>query len=308
MKPVSKPCIFVTSLGRTATQFFGQRMSQMIAGCYSVHEPDLLSLDEPHQWYQKIKRFGLVRMTVGKLTTRYSLRLINVARQVGTLPDAQAVAYLRELRGDMVAKVTADIYLEANWQYRGLVDLLPLAFPNCRVIYIIRDPRSWVRSWMNKVSSYYSWRDYISWFKNGRLTPYHFPDDPYQEAWRHMTQFERLCWVWARENSYALACVQKTEAARVFRFEDLFGEQESHITFPQLLDFVTHFPNGWRAAWVLQPALLTQKLHATRRDTFPHWRQWTQAQAQQLDRHCRGLMDTFHYGQEPEWQRKINRT
>ena len=44
------PAIFITSMGRTGTQFLGYKMSQMIDDCTSVHEPDVLWLDRPNEW------------------------------------------------------------------------------------------------------------------------------------------------------------------------------------------------------------------------------------------------------------------
>ncbi len=46
-----RPCIFITSAGRTGTQFLGYKMSHMIEDCTSIHEPDLLYISRPHEWY-----------------------------------------------------------------------------------------------------------------------------------------------------------------------------------------------------------------------------------------------------------------
>lgn len=299
------PCIFITSTGRTGTQFFGYNTSRMIENCISLHEPDVLWLDRPYEWYTKIKEFGLFRMTLGKVLPRYSLRVLNIARHSGRLSDAQIVEYLRHLRLRVLAHIQPAVYVEANSVYGSLVDLLPRAFPNSRIVYIIRDPRVWVRSWMNMRIPFYSWRDVRSWFPHGRLAPHHIKGDPYLRTWRHLGQFEKLCWAWARENALALECASRTEAAKVFRFEDLFSGDTAQEHFVQLLRFVTRFPNGFEARWVFKPELLSQKVHSTSDGAFPGWRMWESKYVQQLDRHCRGLMERFGYGQEPEWQEKL---
>lgn len=306
IRPLEKPCIFIISTGRTATQFFGYKMADMIQECTSEHEPDVLWLNRPQEWYRKIKRFGGLRMTLGRLNPRYSLRALNVARHSCKITDSKAIDYIKQLRISILRNLTSEIYLEANSQYNGLVDLLPLSFPNSRIAYIIRDPRSWVRSWMDITISLYSWRDIRSWFKSARLTPHNIRDDPYRGKWSKMSQFEKLCWLWNRENSYALECVSKTDAAKIFRFEDLFDEKRRNKAFPQLLKFVTSFPNGFRAKWLFKPDLLSQKVHSTSGKKFPKWTGWSNEQAKQLDRHCGALMQRFNYDQEPDWREKLN--
>lgn len=304
---LEKPCIFITSLGRTGTKFFGNKASLMIEDCTSVHEPDLLYINQPHEWYWKIKKFGFLQMTFGKFMPRYSLRVLSVARQIGKLSDSQAALFLEQFHNKVLEQLNSRIYLEANWQYRGVIDLLPLVFPVSRIIYIIRDPRFWIRSWMNKPFSYYSRSDYISWFKNGRLTPFNTNDDFYNNKWNKMNQFEKLCWAWSRENSYALECASKTDFVKVFRFEDLFDEKTRDEYFPQMLQFITNFPNGYRAKWIYKPELVSQKIHATSGGKLPIWTEWSDEYIKLLDKHCRDLMERFNYGKELEWRKKINR-
>lgn len=307
MRFYNKPCIFIVSTGRTATAFFGETMSQMIEGCTSRHEADVLGLGRPHEWIAKVREFGLFHMTAGKLLPRYSLRTLGVARRSGRLPDAKIVEYLRQLRKDILTRVSSDVYLEANNQYSAFLDLLPVAFPNSRLVYIIRDPRSWVSSWLSMRFPFYSWRDVRSWFKNGRLNPRHIPGDPALAQWRCMTPFEKLCWAWARENAYALECARKTAAAQIVRYEDLFDEKTSHRTFIQILEFITNFPGGEKPRWTLKPELLLRRFNLAKGKPFPHWTEWSAADARRLDRYCRSLMDQFQYGQEPDWREKIGR-
>lgn len=303
----SKPCIFMTSTGRTATQFLGHNLSRFVVDCTSLHEPDSLWLDRPQEWYKKMKEFGVLRMTVGKMLPRYSLRTLSVVRYRGQLPDEQIVEYLRQLRAPILRTAPSTIYGEANGAYCALVDLLPHAFPNARVVYIIRDPRAWVQSWMNMNIPFYSWRDVRAWLPYGRLQPGQLYHDPYAPVWRQMSQFEKLCWAWARENAYAVARASQTDAVRVFRFEDLFEAETRMETFRNLLEFVTCFPNGLRAQWVLPQELLSQRVHSTKEGKFPPWTGWSSAIVKQLDRYCRPVMERFHYGQEPEWQEKLAR-
>lgn len=304
-KTLNKPCIFITSLGRTGTTFFGVRMKQVIKDCTSVDEPDIIGGHETLQvMYKKIKEFGLFRVTAGRFFTHASMRALGVARQKGKLSDAEIVKSLRSARKKILNNLKTNIYLEANLQLCGLTDLLPLAFPNSRVVFIVRDPRSWVSSWMNFRRAIYSSYD-VRCRINGRLTPHHYEDDPYKKTWKRMSRFEKLCWAWGKENSYAIKCAERTDAVNIFRFEDLFCGENSKDEMGRLLEFVSEFPNGFRAEWSFHPELLRKKVNAVERNTFPEWSEWNKEQVELLDEHCGELMAQFGYGFEPQWQEKL---
>jgi len=208
------------------------------------------------------------------------------------------------MRKKMFENIDTSVILEANWQCSSLMDLIVAAFPGSKVVYVVRDPRSWICSWMSMERTAYSWRDLRSWFKNARLTPYHFEGDPSRHSWKRMTVFEKLCWLWAKENSYALECAERSDAIRIFRYEDLFSKMGNYETMGEMLEFITKFPCGFKAEWSLKPELLEQKVNS-RNGTFPGWNKWSDDQAKLLDTHCRPLMEKFGYGGEPEWQGKL---
>ena len=299
-----QPAIFIVSGGRTGTQFLGQQMRRMIENCHSVHEADVLWINRTREWPRKIRQFGLYRMTVGKFSAKYSLRALSFARITGRIDDARAVAHMRNIRRPYMESIGKAVFLEANGQYSLLIDLIPQAFPNSRIVYIIRDPRDWVRSWMNMENAFYTIRDLRSWLLGGRLKPKHFPDDPYIDRWSQMDQFERLSWLWQKENGVALQLAQESPQIRVLRFEDLFTSPTREAAFNAMLQFVSSFPNGYQASWELKPDLLDRKVHTRSQGGFPAWRDWDRATAWKLDRICRPLMSRLGYGSEPEWIQK----
>lgn len=300
-----KHCIFITSTGRTGTNFFGNSMMHMIDDCISVHEPDVFAYRLPLKTFKRIRKFGLLKMTVGKFLPRYSFKGLGVARVSGRISDTDAVMCLQQMRYDTFKNLRGNVYLEANAQLSEVADILPLAFPNARIVYILRDPRSWVRSWMNMAKFIYSPYDIRSWFKNMRLTPFHFKDDPYQKRWKKMTRFEKLCWLWVRSSEYALECAEKKEAVKVFMFEDLFEKSGNYEIMEQLFQFITEFPDGFKANWTLRRDILKEKTNVTVRDGFPEWTEWTSEQAKLLDEYCGSLMRKLGYGNEQEWQKKL---
>ena len=306
MSVIDKPCIFITSTGRTGTQFFGQKMSRMIDGCTSIHEADLVWLRRPREWYGKLRRFGLCRMTVGRLTPYHSLRTLANARQTNRISDSEAVDCLKALRLEVIRTCQRRVFCEANAQYGAVVDLLEHAFPNSRTLYVVRDPRDWVRSFMNIRAGFYSPFEIRRWIPKGRLKASQFASDPYANQWRKMSRFERLCWAWNQENSHAIRCAAKTDNARVCRFEDLFHGQQREEAFRKMLEFVTEFPDGFRARWTFDPSILSQKVHSKSAGPFPKWTEWQQMYVNQVHEHCGELMQQFGYGQEPQWREKVS--
>lgn len=307
MEVHERPCIFISSSGRTGTQFLGEKMQQMINQCHSIHEADVLWGSRPSEWLPKIHRFGLGRMTIGKYSSKYSLRALSLARITSRLDDSRAVEYIRGIRSAYLGSIGESVFLEANGQYALLVDLLPQAFPDSRTVHIVRDPRAWVRSWMNMENAFYSARDLRSWLIGGRLKPKHFPADPYREQWSGMDRFERLCWFWQKENELALRLANNRPQVRVMRFEDLFDSPERERYFCGLLAFVTEFPSGYRAGWQYKPALMQQKVNSRSEGGGPVWTQWSPERARSLDRLCGPLMSRLNYGLEPEWRSLLDR-
>jgi hypothetical protein len=305
MPSIEKACIFITSTGRTGTQFFGRFLPTLLEGCTAYHEPDVLWLTRPQHWYRKIRDFGLYRMTLGKWNPRTSLRTLNVARHRGRVSDRLAVEWLREQRGDFIQRTHSPVFLEANAAFSSLIDLLPLAFPNTRIVFLIRDPRDWIRSFMNFRSGFYGPGDLRQWLPNGRLKAGTLAGDEYQGQWRKMSRFERLCWLWNRENTYALACAERTESARVYRFEDLFTGVTREERFREMLGFISDFPVGFRAQWGFDPGIYSNRVHSRSIGPFPGWPSWDRRHVETMHVHCGGLMRRFQYGTEQEWRNRI---
>lgn len=303
-----KPYIVITSLGRTGTRFFGEKMGEVIEDCKSVHEPDVMSLDSPRELFCKIKEHGPINMTVGKFSPKYSLRSLSIARQRGVLSDENALKYIRSIRGKTLKKIKSSVFLEANLQLSALMDLFPKVFINVRIAYIVRDPRTWISSWFNNGGPFYSFLDLRSWFRNMRVTSNNIDGDSYKNKWKEMSRFEKLCWLWRVENSYALNCAENTNAVKLFRYEDIFNESENYESLIQMLEFLTAFPNGYNARWNLKRELLGEHVNTKKRNVFPQWSEWGVEQSLLLDKHCGELMRRFGYGNELDWQKKMRQS
>lgn len=300
-----KHLIFITSLGRTGTLFIGENASRMIRDCVSYHEVDVLVPTEARNWARKMRGQSLLRMTVGKLLPRRSLATLGVWRVAGRIGDEEALGVIRDLRADFFAAQAAGVVLEANTQYADLADLLPRAFPQANVVFVIRDPRAWVRSMMNFRAGLYAWRDPRGWFPHMRVRPHDTGEADLARRWRRMPRFEKIAWSWAARHRAILPRIAGNPRIRLLRYEDILESAGKEASFRAMLDFATAFPDGFRAAVAFDPALLAQRSHSSRDGSFPGWRRWDAGLALALERHCGGLMRPFGYGGEPEWTEKL---
>jgi hypothetical protein len=299
--------IFIASLGRTGTLFLGENASRMIRDSASYHEVDVLVPSEAHNWRRKLRGQNLLRMTVGKLLPRHSLATLGVARVAGRIGDEEAIAVIRRLRSRFFEQQPAGVVLEANTQYADLADLLPRAFPGSNTLYVVRDPRGWVRSLMNRRDSVYTRRDPRSWFPHTRVRPHHTGERALAARWGRMPLFEKLAWSWSARHSHVLPRLAGEPRIRVVRYEDLFEGEQKAAHFRAMLEFVTSFPDGCQAPFTFNPAILGKRSHSTRDGAFPHWRDWSPELARSLDALCGEAMRPFGYGTEPEWTEKLRR-
>lgn len=300
-EPIQKPCIFLTSSGRTGTRYFGTLLQKIIQNCASYHEPDVMTKNELDHWRFVVREFGLISATVGKALPKGNLRSLGVARVRGHVTDDEAIQALRKWRNSFIEHCPHEFYCEANQQLLLFVDLLPIAFPNSKTVYTLRDPRDWVRSCMNIPDGWFTWTDFTQTLPNGKLTPRYFPDDPYADDWPRLSRFEKLSWAWNAYNSFAIQRLGTQPHVRIEKFEDLFDSSTGEASLSELLDDITRFPDGHQADWHLEPGTVNQKIHSARQQDCGHWTQWNPIQKEQLDRHCGKLMRQFGYGIEPDW-------
>ncbi len=198
------------------------------------------------------------------------------------------------------------IYIEANWQLFGLVvDLLKLE--KTKIIIIFRDPRDWVRSWMNKgKGSWYDKKDLLSkinclGFK--RVDPSNVGiNNPH---WKYYSRFQKLCWVWHYMNNNFYEILQNgNENITYFLFENLFVKKDVD-KINELLKFAL---NDYYKIECLKNMndILDVKINESEVKNFLEWNHWTNQQCKELHHLCGGLMQKLGYGKEKEWSEKID--
>jgi len=299
-----KHIVIIASAGRTGTRFFGDLLSSMIPGSYSVHEPDVLGGINRRTW-QRIKTFGAYHMLLGRALGRTGIRNLSQKFLAGRIDRQQLAASLHRQRSAYYANIAGDPIIESYYQWYGVLPVVPLLFEHVRVVALVRDPRTWVTSCMN-FGTYYGPRDLVSQLGFRRLDPKLAGDADYAGLWSDMSPFERLCWTWRAVNGRLLE-FSEAEAnanARVFRYEDLFLSDDRGAHLADLVQFITSFADR-RFPCAFDDSVLRQRRHASDRRSFPDWPQWSAADARRLDEICGPLMAALGYGGEPSWQAKL---
>ena len=310
---INKHCIFVTSAGRTATRFISELIEIAIPDCYSNQEPDVWRLDSViidfrknyPEFARKIRDFGILSMTLGKLTTLGNPRGLSAARQMGKISTEKASKFLFQFRNHFLSKLKNTIYAECNLQIVGLIDIIPMVFPNSKTVFIIRDGRDWVRSSCNGYFAPYSIGDPVRFFPGSRPSAKSCIDDPFRNRWDSFSRFEKLCWYWRKHAQYALETIPKNQNSKMIKYEKLFDNSRHIEEMTDLLKYLTHFSNGTKLNFKYDGELKTAKFHESRKNNFPKWKDWTQQLVNQYQEICGDLMQKLGYGQEPEWQKKI---
>lgn len=300
---IEKPAVFITSTGRTGTQFFGQLFGRVIPGCDSFHEPDCVAGAPLRDFLSASRRFGIKQAVLGKMRPIGNMRGLSVGRICGELGRKAASNAVYRLRARFVDGLSGQLYVESNHQLIGLIDILPDVFRTCRIVYLVRDAREWLRSFWSHSGGFYRHGDLMQYLSGGRLRASMCPGDPWGDRWRDMDRFQKNCWLWAKKNRYALECVKRTDEARMWRFEDVFLGDGRYETLEELVGFATRFPDGERFEYDSLDGVLEKEVNASEPGALPPWREWSADRVRAVREICGELMDELGYGDEPEWRR-----
>ncbi|MEL7447472.1 MAG: hypothetical protein AAGK02_17000 [Pseudomonadota bacterium] len=296
---MSKDLVFIASGGRTGTTFMGERLIEVIDGCYSQHEPDVLVKN----WEKssgRIKDFGVWHMLFGRLLGITGLRVIGHKFMAGQLDLAAAAKRIKAQREHWYATIEEPLIVESSGRNWMLAPVLQEAFPDSRLVGIIRDPRDWVESWRRHQPRRHT-KFFEGWFPQGPLTPAQVKDTDWADKWDDMGQFGRLVWDWriiTRELSRAGA---KSENIRVYRFEDLFSSGQNG-KIAELVDFVA-FDGKYKVGSLDG---FTGSVRNASSGKRVKWQDWTPEQVRLMDGMCGELMRQYGYGSEPEWIAKLD--
>jgi len=169
---------FVLSTGRTGTKWLSEVLSLVKDG-YIAHEPI-------------------------PVETYAHLQAVN--------SQAEAEKYIKTVKcRDIFIKVLrnkCEIYGEVNGILRRHIPFLKIYFPNARLLHLVRDGRSVVRSLLARKTYEGSHSVYSS------KCP--LPSKEMSQKWGVMSEFEKACWAWKEENEQ-----MRRQIPNLARLEDI---------------------------------------------------------------------------------------
>lgn len=299
---IRKDLVFIVSGGRTGTRTLGDHISSAIPDAHSEHEPDLLDLRDPRSLGKTIT-FGPWGMFVGKLLGKTGIRTIGTLRTNEEISSDQSIIRLQQSRQSYHDSIDEHLVIEANYQWHLAVEEIRKIWPHAKIAIIIRDPRTWIRSWLNH-GARWTWLDVARWAPPGRPTPMSVGDKECASIWKTLDRFGRLAWEWRFVYSKLDAFAMNESNARIFRFEALFDPSDP-IAMERLLEFCAdHERRSYRVNF--PEGFLCNRENASK-GPEENWRAWPPDRCRLLDRLCGNLMSKYGYGAEPEWHEKLDK-
>ncbi len=252
--------VILVSTGRTGTSALAQYLDRAYDNVKALHEPPPsrnLRRDSNRYLCKRLSKDGLAR----------------------TLTDS---------RRGLLARVTEPIYIESNPFLHGFLDVFDEVFGCPLIVHIVRDPRTYIRSYINfgvfrgvkgLCAAYYPF-----WM----LKPEFYEQNP-ATRWADMSPAERVAWRWVTVNG------------ELNRGEELFGERYLRIRFE---DLFTPDGSGLRILtdWIGLPenaevaeAARTEKVNVSRDRGFPKWENLDPGLRDAVLAHCKDMMQTYGY-------------
>ena len=286
---MAKHLVFIASGGRTGTNFFGDQLGECLDNCWSEHEPDMFA-GISELTATRIRRFGLKHMVVDRVMGTTGLRILGTKYILGMMSLEDAAKQLSEERARYHAMLDKDLVIESYCRWWMFADRINDIFPTAKTVGVLRDPRSWIASWQ----SHHPRMGYVPFSHHvppGPLTPAKMGDERNAARWEAMGPVGRLAWHWNVINTRLADAARSNPMIRLFRFEDLFGGDESVLR--DLLDFVSTFPDHSYNAHSVQP-LHTPKKNASRAGG-DDWTRWSDQEKALVNEICGATMERCGY-------------
>jgi len=252
--------VFILSSGRTGTTAMARYLSECCEGTLALHEP-------------KPSRI---------------LRMASSRRLARRLTNEQMSQMLRRKRQRLVSQIDQPNYVESNPYLYGFVEVLGEVFQRPKVIHVVRDPRTMIRSALNFGAQSGIKRIVTALLPYWLIKPDRVEENP-ERRWRDMSAVERIAWYWRTVNSHLDqgSKVYGDDYTRV-RYEDLFSSDGAGIR--QLIEKL-----GLEERPGVLEELLASRVNRSRGNVMPAWPDWPEADCKALDHQCGELMRQYGY-------------
>lgn len=299
---MSKDLSFIISAGRTGTTFLGAKISGMIHDCFSVHEPDNLSV-QPLKNIQRTIEFGPWHMIFGRILGRTGPRALGTRYLLGSWTESHCKTEIERMRSRYYCCQQAALIIESNPQWHYAIDLIPGVWPEAKIAIIVRDPRTWIQSWIQK-GLRHTKLDLARYFPPGRILPSRVDASARARGLHGLDTFGKLAWEWQYVNKRLIHHSEGNSLCSVFRYEDLFGDcGYDHIE--QMVKFLTHHRNRHYQYDI--PNDVTEVRYHQSKGHFPDWQNWDPDRAALVESLCGDLMRELGYGYELGWWDKLKK-
>ena len=244
--------VFILSTGRTGTK----TLAEGLAG------DDILSPHQPP--FSRLLTIASNYYLHGWLSKTFLERLVSRFREPQIL-QANCRYYIQVFSLD---------YIPAK--------LISQKYPNVYIIHIVRDPRTFVPSYLNwmhtRFKSFVANKLIPGWHPSGLFTG----DVPWQ-IWIKMNEFERVCWQWNYKNRLLQQLFENNEQYIQVRFEDLLLSSSPDI----LCSALSFVGLPWENRFI---QMFENVKNSSRKTYFPKWSQLSSVQQSQLLNICRPQM------------------
>lgn len=216
-------------------------------------------------------------------------RLLTIASNYylhGWLPRQVLDWLIMRVREPQILAVTTRHYLQVYALDYMPAKIISEKYSNVYVIHIIRDPRTFVPSYLNwmhtRVKSFIANKLVVGWHPSGM-----FVGEFAWNEWRQMGEFERVCWHWSYKNRLLEHLFGDDEQYMRVRFEDLFLASDTNT----LRNVVAFLGISYRDRF---SALVEQRKNRSQKTYCAPWSEWQPARQQTLLDICGAHME--HYG------------
>ncbi|MFI3283789.1 MAG: hypothetical protein R3Y57_01765 [Erysipelotrichaceae bacterium] len=299
---MEKKRIFICSTGRTATQFFAKYLNKMIDCSVSIHEPGTPWLNKGKLLLEQLHHYGFYHLTFGQGLNTHSMYKLSRDYVAKEISNEKACENIKRINNVVDNLYVQEVIVYSSGHIYGLLGLLDEVYEDSRFIFIIRDPRDWISSALNKtLYTLYGPLEYF--YHHISLQPSCIKDDPYIEQWSKMSKFEKYCWFYNKLNQICINDMQDRENFKIYKYEDLFISKDKAHNFESMLNFATDFKSG-KVACDFKSEMIDNKIDSKQKKEVS-WHDWTSEQVLIMEKHCGNIMRTFGYGEEDVWRKKI---
>jgi hypothetical protein len=259
--------VIVVSTGRTGTKFIAHYFQKYIENFFSLHE-------------------GFPKLDI--LASRYFTEKLSYSK------TKDKVKWRRKFSQRELYKNQKNCYLESNPGFWSLLPILNDIMPNLKIIYVVRDGRTWLRSvYSRKIDK----RGNLKKDRHGLVWKFTADDkkvDEYYGLWNKMNIIEKLAWTWKIKNETIYKSIKNNSNAITVKFEDIFHAEKNYNGLQEIINFISNdYPVKLNLNDITSP--LKEKVNKTPDFLLPKYENWSEGQKDGFKRIAGNFMSKMNY-------------